>query len=229
MQYKKVPLNTLVPSPFNPPQRLKKTDILAQSILDKGLIVPIVVAKDMTIIDGHRRYNAFKKIASKKNLKHSEIVVSVIQHNDVSTKDYDKMFVAANEETMIINGNQYLWRYLKGVSIPKTHLTRIKWLENALGKTYATGMFNRILEFGGAANTYQMTMGVYCKYTGVKPTNHAHMRKLAYYLLNVDTPYRVKSSIAHFIPVNVLKKCITDRKKLDAKFTNTVTKERRKK
>ena len=46
------------------------------------------------------------------------------------------------------------------------------------------------------------------------------MRQLAYFLLNVETPYRVKSAIAHFIPVNTLRKCVTKKKKIDIKFVN---------
>lgn len=224
MKYKQVTLNELVPSPFNPPQREKKTDVLATNIKANGLLVPIVVANDMTIVDGHRRLIALKKIAKDLNKKQSSVKVPVIQHNSDSHEVYDNMFISANEDTMLINGNQYLWRYLKGAPIPQTHLSRIKWLEKALGVTYARGMFHRILENNKSALTYQMTMGIYCRYMGVKPftkdKTKTPMRQLAYYLLNVETPYRVKSAIAHFIPTTTLRKCVIGKKKMDIKFVN---------
>tara|TARA_R100000278_G_C5464158_1_gene162019 strand:- start:502 stop:1179 length:678 start_codon:yes stop_codon:yes gene_type:complete len=222
MKYRTVTLSELVPSPYNPPQREKKTNVLANSIKDNGLLVPIVVANDMTIVDGHRRYSALKQILKADSKKESELKIPIVQHNSNSHETYDKMFIAANQDTMMINGNQYLWRYLKGAPIPKTHLSRIEWIERALGKTYATGMFRRILDEDKSANTYQFAMGVYCRYTGIKPfTKHkTPMRKLAYYLLNIENPYRMKSAIAHFIPVRTLKSCVNNKKKFDIKFIN---------
>tara|TARA_X000001382_G_scaffold41997_1_gene28297 strand:+ start:5318 stop:5995 length:678 start_codon:yes stop_codon:yes gene_type:complete len=220
MKYRTVKLNELVPSPYNPPQREKKTNVLAKSILTNGLLVPIVIANDMTIVDGHRRFTALKKIAQDSKQKQSEVKIPVIQHNSDSHEVYDNMFIAANQDTMMINGNQYLWRYLKGASIPATHLSRIKWIEKALGKTYARGMFKRILDENKSATTYQFALGIYCRYTGLTPftKNKTAMRKVAYFLLNVENPFRLKSAIAHFIPVNMLKKCVKNREKFDIKF-----------
>ena len=219
MKYQTIPLNALVPSPYNPPAREKKVEALASNIQKNGLLAPIIIANDNTIVDGHRRHMAFKLIAKEAGIKESTLKVPVVKHNSDSHEMYDAMFVAANEDTMLLNGNQYLWRYMKGAPIPKVHLSQINWLEEALGLKYAHGMFKRILDFGGSALTYQMCMGVYCRYTGTNyRKNKIHMRKLAYYLLNVESPYRVKSSMAHFIPVNTLKKAVLGRKKLNAKF-----------
>ena len=223
MKYQLTPLNTLVPSPYNPPSRENKTEILAKNIKDNGLLVPIVVANDMTIVDGHRRHIALKLLAKADGKKESEIKIPVIKHNSDSHEMYDRMFIAANTDTMLINGHQYLWRYMKGAPIPQYHLSRINWLIKALGKDYAHGMFDRILREKHSALTYQMTMGIYCRYTNLEPfkavtTRKTQMRKLAYFLLNVETCYRVKSAIAHFIPVRTLKKCVKDKKRIATKF-----------
>jgi hypothetical protein len=223
VKYQLTPLNTLVPSPYNPPSRENKTEILANNIKDNGLLVPIVVATDMTIIDGHRRHMALKFLAKADGKKESEIKIPIIKHNSDSHEMYDRMFIAANTDTMLINGHQYLWRYMKGASVPKYHLSRINWLIKALGKSYAHGMFRRILRDKHSALTYQMVMGIYCRYCSIKPhkaitSRKTQMRQLAYFLLNVETPYRVKSAIAHFIPVRVLKKCVRERKHIATKF-----------
>jgi len=219
MIFKRVPLNTLVPSPYNPPSRERKVEELARNIKEYGLLVPIIVSSDLTVVDGHRRTMAFKLIAKQDGKKESEVKVPIIQHNSDSDAVYDSMFISANKDTMLINGNQYLWRYMNGASVDSRNLSRIRWIEKALGATYAKGMFARILERGQSASSYQMSMGMYCRYTNTSPTNKADMRKLAYYMLNVESSYRVKTAIAHFIPIDVLKECVKENKKIEASFS----------
>lgn len=210
MKLETVDINKLKPSPLNPPQREKNVNKLARSIKDIGLKQPLLVASNGVVIDGHRRLMACKQ------LKMDE--VQIIRHNSTSSKDYDKIFVHTNEHTQLMNGNQYLWRYMQGAEIPNFHEVRIKWLEKALGRDYARGMFERILSEGKSANTYQMVMGIYCKYTNKKITNKAHMKKLAYYLLNTENCFRVKTAMAHFIPIKVLVNSVINNKKLKAQF-----------
>ena len=210
MEFTTCKVSDLKPSKLNPPQRERNVAKLARSIKMVGLLQPIIIAGNKTVIDGHRRLMACKM------LKLEE--VPVIKHNSTSSKEYDKLFVHTNEHTQLMNGNQYLWRYMNGASIPEIHLRRIKWLEKALGKTYAKGMFERILQNGRSAGTYQMAMGIYCKYTNKTLKNTAHMRKLAYYLLNVETCYRVKSAIRYFIPIRLLVDSVNNRKKIRSEF-----------
>jgi|TARA_R110002012_G_scaffold289498_3_gene482642 hypothetical protein len=213
MQFTTCKVSDLKPSPLNPPQRKRNVAKLAKSIKQVGgLLQPIVVASNKTIIDGHRRLMACKILGLEN--------VPIIIHNSSSSKEYDSLFVQTNEHTQLMNGNQYLWRYMNGADVPNYHLTRIKWLEKALGKTYAKGMFERILQENKSANTYQMAMGIYCKYTNKRQTNKKHMRELAYYLLNIENCYRLKSAIAHFIPIKLLVSSVVGKRKLKAEFTN---------
>ena len=217
MKYKVCKLSELISSPFNPPSRTTKgISSLATNIRNNGLLQPIVVADKMTVIDGHRRKQALQSIARSDGIKYREMKVPVIQHNSTSEKLYDNLFVSSNKDTMLLNGHQYLWRYMNNASIPNNFLSRIKNLESWLGKKYATGMFRRILDNGHSANTYQMCMGIYRTYTG--ETKKAHMRQLAYYLLNVENCYRVKASIANYIPVETLVKCVKERKPIVTQF-----------
>ena len=213
MQFTTCKVSDLKPSPLNPPQRKRNVTKLAKSIKQVGgLLQPIVVASNKTIIDGHRRLMACKILGLEN--------VPIIIHNSSSSKEYDSLFVQTNEHTQLMNGNQYLWRYMNGADVPNYHITRIKWLEKALGKTYAKGMFERILQENKSANTYQMAMGIYCKYTNKRQTNKKHMRELAYYLLNIENCYRLKSAIAHFIPIKLLVSSVVGKRKLKAEFTN---------
>jgi len=203
-------LTDVKPSPLNPPTRERNVNKLAESIKKVGLLQPIVIASNKTVIDGHRRLMACKLLEMD--------TIPVIQHNSTSAKVYDELFVHTNEHTQLMNGHQYLWRYLNGAEIPKYHECRIKWIEKALGKVYAKGMFERILSMGHSAGTYQYVMGIYSRYTNKKQSNKAHMRKLAYYLLNTESPYRVKSAILHFIPIKTLVNSVNNEEKLQLEF-----------
>ena len=216
MKYIKPLLSELIPSKYNPPQRVLKIKALANNISENGLLQPITVANDLTIVDGHRRVNALKVICTGKKQEYNTVNVPAIQHNSDSHELYDKMFISANKDTMLLNGNQYLWRYMKGRAIPDNFLTRIKNIEKWVGVNHAKGMFHRILALNHSANTYAMCMGIYRTYTG--KTSGPHMRKLAYYLLNVENCYRVKSSIVYFIPVDTLTKAVETRKKLEVNW-----------
>ena len=130
MRFKQFAVGDLKMSAFNPPVRhVQGMPALMKNIKENGLIVPIVIANDCTIVDGHRRYVGMKKLGYKK--------IPCVQHNTSSHLLYDSMFLNANKDTMQLNGNQYLWRYVQGAVIPDSFLTRIKCLELWLGKRYA--------------------------------------------------------------------------------------------
>ena len=209
MKFKQFAVGDLKMSAFNPPVRhVKGMPSLMKNIKDNGLIVPIVIANDGTIVDGHRRYVGMKKLGYKK--------IPCVQHNTSSHLLYDSMFLNANKDTMQLNGNQYLWRYVQGAVIPDRFLTRIKCLELWLGKRYAKGMFARILDKGHSATTYQNTMGIYRKYT--KLTSKKAMKELAYYLLNVGSNNSVKSAVMFFIAADVLVQFVENREVIKADF-----------
>ena len=210
MKFELMKPEKIKPSKLNPPQREKNVHKLAGSIKEHGLLQPIIVAGNNVIIDGHRRLMACKKLGLS--------VVPVIKHNSTSSRKYDDLFVQTNEHTQLMNGNQYLWRYMKGAKIPQYHKNRIEWIERAIGKRYALGLFERLLTDNKSANTIQYVMGIYCTYTNKRPTNKAHMRKLVQYLLNTEPPYRVKMAIHQFIPVKTLVDSVNKNLTIEAKF-----------
>jgi len=217
MKFEVVPVTKLKPSKYNPPDRVESGISSLMNNVKKnmecteyGLLAPIVVANDYTIIDGHRRYTVAVNLGIKK--------VPVIKHNSSSHELHiaDGMWVSANNDTNMISGHQWLWRYMNGVSVAAKPLSRIKTLEKWLGKRSATALFKKILARGQSANTYQFGMGRYRAYTG--KTSVQHMKKVAYYLLNVETSYRVRCAIEEFIPVNVLIYCVETRQKIASDF-----------
>ena len=209
MKFEVVPIEKLKASKYNPPERvtthipsLVKNIRKNKQITEYGLLAPIVVAQDYTVIDGHRRLTVMKSLGAEK--------VPVIRHNSTSSEMFDNMWVDSNKDTDKISGNQWLWRYMHGATVEQKALSRIKCLERWLGLNSATNLFKIILDKGQSANTYQFAMGLYRKYTG--HTTMPHMKKVAYYLLYVDSAYRMKASITAFIPVELLVDSVMNRK-----------------
>ena len=84
VKYETVALSKLKPATYNPRKKLKPTDYMYQSLESSmrsfGLIDPIVVNSDYTIIAGHQRYNILK------NNKVKEIGVIVVDLNKIDEK-----------------------------------------------------------------------------------------------------------------------------------------------
>jgi hypothetical protein len=62
-----VPIDQLKPAPYNP-RKISKSmmDALIKNIKEFGIVDPLVVNKDLTIIGGHQRYYACKTLKIKK-------------------------------------------------------------------------------------------------------------------------------------------------------------------
>lgn len=80
---------------------------LEQSILDNGLIEPIVITKKKVIISGHRRYNAMKNLGIKE-----------CEYRYITTKNEVITLIEANKQrqktaTDILNESRYLEKELK--------------------------------------------------------------------------------------------------------------------
>jgi ParB family transcriptional regulator, chromosome partitioning protein len=88
-----VPLSNIDPNSLNPRKRFVDTeeDALIESILSKGLLNPIIVYKRMrdkryVILDGERRYRAFKKLNRK------EISCHVLEKEPTELENLSMMF-----------------------------------------------------------------------------------------------------------------------------------------
>ena len=217
-----IDIDQLTNNPGQPPMRIDWTDprskreliALMHSIDKHGLQKPITITKDYIITDGHRRTTTCTKLG------YTQIpayIAPTIEGNGDA-------FVITNSKRKPIDGYQYLWRYLNGHSVPETFLTRITNLEDWAGKTFAHGLFKRILAKYGSASTYAFAMGIYRKElkkdrkTYSKMLQKAHMRELVYYMLNVGNPSEVKNAIYSFIPTDILVSCVKERKRINTVF-----------
>ena len=82
MEIKKIQINKLKPATYNPRQISKRQyNDLKESIERFGLVDPIVVNKDMTIIGGHQRYKIWKEKAKQSGVKDITIPCVVLDLN----------------------------------------------------------------------------------------------------------------------------------------------------
>ena len=213
MKLRTIEVSKINPSIFNPPSRTvgnSSLDGLRKDIQDRGLIEPITIDKNNVIINGHRRFRCVLDLDWKK--------VKVIQH-DIEQKASDAFFLATNEHTLRMNGAQYLWRYMNKASIPAKYLNMyIKPLEEWLGKKGAWGLFRILIDRNTSPASMHTVMKWYRDYTGQE--TKIQMKKLAYYLLNVETFMKTKHAMYNFIPKKHLIDCVENRKKLKASYVN---------
>ena len=207
MKLKHIHISTIKPSIYNPPVRTNSGAGIAglrEDIKQRGLIEPLTIDKNNVLINGHRRFRCIVELNWKK--------VSVIQH-DVEQTVTDEYFNATNEHTLMMNGAQYLWRYMNKAVIPVKYLNKyIKPLEKWLGKKAAWGIFRELIKRNLSPAGIHTVMKLYREYTGL--STQTQMKKLVYYMLFVESIMKTKHAMYNFIPKKQLIKCIEDRKQL---------------
>ena len=212
MTHKELLMTKVKPSKFNPTIRTDKNSAkykaLRKNIETNGLITPIVLSKNFTIIDGHRRFNCLSDLGAKK--------VPAIIHETVTNRNYDKMFVAANENSMTITAAQEVERYLNGAAISAKTKKVIKELEAIGGRKF----INRIAADHKSPTTYYIAINQFRSYT--KKTTRLMARKVVYWMLNVGSAYKLKSAIGDFIPVDLLLDAITSKKSIGKEWYNHI-------
>lgn len=99
-----VEIGRIVPAAYNPPNRTtsKSTEELKSSIQRVGLLYPLLVNEDYTLIDGHRRLSCLQELG------HEYAPVMVVSDPD------RVMFVEANFPAMKLSTRDDLYVYLSG-------------------------------------------------------------------------------------------------------------------
>ena len=198
MIFKTMLISELKFNPLNPVIRTDDTHqgfkSLVTNIRKNGLLTPIIVASNGTVIDGNRRLTALKILGVKK--------APVVMHNSTSHKVFDDLFVSCNEDTMSINACQELERYLNGAKVKATTLYNIQRVEEVGGRR----ALRQIVNVGKSPITFSIALGQIRTYTG--RTDRDFLRKTLKWMLTVGSAYRLKAAINEFIPVPRLMKAI---------------------
>jgi len=208
MVFKTMLLSKLKFNPLNPVIRTDDTHSgfksLVSNIRKNGLLVPIIVANDGTVIDGNRRLTALTILGVKK--------VPVVMHNSTSHKNFDNLFVACNEDTMIINACQELERYLNGAKVKATTYYNIKKVEEIDGRR----VLRQIVNVNKSPITFSIALTQLRNYTD--RTDKKFLKKALHWMLTIGSAYRLKSAISEFIPVPRLVKAIENATPLVSKW-----------
>ena len=208
MVFKTMLLSKLKFNPLNPVIRTDDTHSgfksLVSNIRKNGLLVPIIVANDGTVIDGNRRLTALTILGVKK--------VPVVMHNSTSHKNFDNLFVACNEDTMIINACQELERYLNGAKVKATTYYNIKKVEEIGGRR----VLRQIVNVNKSPITFSIALAQLRNYTD--RTDKKFLKKALHWMLTIGSAYRLKSAISEFIPVPRLVKAIENATPLVSKW-----------
>jgi len=151
MLVKRIKISELVPATHNPKNRTKKGSLaqLQKSIVRIGLIYPIAVSKDLSVIDGHRRLQAVK------NLGWDDVPVLMVESDDK-----DAVYAEVNANACKLNGRENLQVWLKN---PRATTNRAsaafsKW-EARVGravmqKIAKAGMSVRVLRIASKISQY---------------------------------------------------------------------------
>ena len=208
MTFKTMLLSKISFNPKNPVIRTDQTHMSFKSLLanirKNGLLTPIIVASNGRIIDGNRRLTALKHLGVKE--------APVVMHNSTSHKVFDELFVSCNEDTMPINACQELERYLNGAKVKATTLHAIEKVKEVGG----VRVLRQIVNVGKSPITFCIALGMIRSYTGI--TDKIFLRKALKWMLTVGSAYRLKASIADYIPVPRLVNAIETGTPLVAKW-----------
>ena len=198
MVFKTMLISKLKFNPLNPVIRTDDTHqgfkALVTNIRKNGLLTPIIVANNGTVIDGNRRLTALNILGVKK--------APVVMHNSTSHKVFDDLFVACNENNMAINCCQELERYLNGAKVRATTLYAIQKVQEVGGKR----ALRQLVNVGKSPITFHIALGQIRTYTG--RTDREFLRKALRWMLTVGSAYRLKAAINELIPVPRLMKAI---------------------
>ena len=109
MNIELIEINKLKPATYNPRQiSTKQYNDLKESIERFGLVDPIVVNKDMTIIGGHQRYKIWKEKAKKSNVKDITIPCVVLDLNKEQERELNiRLNKSGGEFDMDILSNEF--------------------------------------------------------------------------------------------------------------------------
>tara|TARA_Y100000034_G_scaffold16945_1_gene18414 strand:- start:1005 stop:1643 length:639 start_codon:yes stop_codon:yes gene_type:complete len=186
----------------NPPIRTdrdNKFKKLLTSVSKYGLISPIVVSSNNVLINGTRRLAVHKDLGKK--------TIKAIRHNSDSHLRFDEYFVESNV-VEVISGSQWAWRYLRGASVP----SKIRSVCVFLKKVGGEACLHRMIELKKSPVSFAIGVSMFRNYTGNMSNTMA--KKVIYWMLYVDSAYRLKSLIGEYVPMQILVNAIKEKKQI---------------
>ena len=203
----KLKIDELSYSKLNPSIRIRKGSLrgLRKSLLKFGQLEPIAVEFGANgvkkIVNGHRRCESFKILGWK------EIDAIILGANQA---DYDVTFTAMHADTLKITTVQECERWLKGATnISTATKGRISSLQDRLGIQRGRMVVKRCVATNKSPGTIASALVNYEKYIGAEKTfDTDENMKVAYWMLNIGSSWKLSAAISSFIPVQLLVHCV---------------------
>ena len=131
-----VAISKLKPAKYNPGSRTKQLGSLMKSIEEVGLLVPILVTKHNSVVDGHRRLAACKELGW-------EEIPCIVVEGDPAT-----LFAHASQNVRKLSGNETLVAYLMEENAIATRMrVALNNAEEVLGRKKLEAMAKRGLSY----------------------------------------------------------------------------------
>ncbi|MAH43357.1 hypothetical protein CL614_06625 [archaeon] len=196
-----IAMKDLKDNPFNPPQRIdkKRTSYkeLLTSFKSAGQIEPITISSDNVIINGTRRKSVMIDLGEKR--------IYANKLNSNSAKLFDDMFLECNVVEKI-SGAQWAWRYLQKAPVPKL----LKLTLDRLKKIGGTACIKRLVEQNKSPISFYVGLTMFKNYT--RQFDKRIAKKAIYWMLHVESAYRMKWLISEFVPTQVLISAVKEKR-----------------
>jgi ParB/RepB/Spo0J family partition protein len=187
--------SALIPASYNPSIRTNKKELspLLISIKANGILYPIMVDKNMNIIDGHRR------LACANQLKLREVPVIVSD----TTLNKDECYETINSSQRKMNPNEMIFVYVHGGRVPKKAETKIIQLEKILGLSELKKLSKKYVSV--SILSYGLRISDYCNNPSIE-----FKKKAILWLVRHKQTYRVRRALEDGINASRLKRAITE-------------------
>lgn len=197
-----VPLKRLKNAPHNPPNRILPKNLrkLVDSMDLIGLLQPVVIAEDFTIIEGHRR------VAAAKVLEWDDIECVVIKEDPAT------VYASVNASLRKMSGNDSLSIWLKNPhAVPQQLHSKFGEMMNLLGKE----LVRRLVDGGHSYRVFSTACRIqrYCGF------DSEQLKAITRWLIETATIGQVMKALEAGESAAAIAKAIKNNKAISFKMT----------
>lgn len=201
-----VPVDSLRPAPWNPPQRTASVNLrsLVQSMRENGFWAssPIRVARDMMIIDGHRRWMAAKMAG----IENVPVFVD-------ESADPKAAYLTINSTVRPPTSREWLHAYLGGAQVPPRLRRDIMRIADVCGEQ----MLWRIAQANLSPRSLMAVGRRALRYIGISPDDDEWLSRVIRWAVDGRRQWQVRTATfyGNHIPPEELRQAIVEDRDVD--------------
>lgn len=192
----------LIVAGYNPSIRTDKKSVkqLLESIKQNGILYPILVDKNLNVIDGHRRLSCAKTLKL-------TVVPCLISDTKMSK---DACYETINTTARKMSASEMIYVYVRGGKVPDSVEKRIKILQNIVGHKELKKMGDKFISISVMSQGNKIA-----KYCNEK--SDAFVKKAILWIIQHKQSYQVRKAMEDKIFKSRLKQIIESNKPLTYK------------